>query len=308
MRTIVIHDQQTYCSLYEQMEKPHLTQSWAWGQAKVATAKWDVVRLAFYEENQLTGLCQILRSRHLGVPIISRVNRGPLFCSGLSDAQKSDILSQLRSRFRFMLNGILLIAPGIPPDEKYIQILRRTGFLRWKVKGWHSSIIDLHRDTDEIRHRFHSPWRTHLNHGEKSGLSLISSSSVESLELMIKKHEDNMREKQFVGPSGDFVRALYKANPEGVVVLLACKDGRPVCGTIMVMHGLSVEYFIGWFSKEGRKLNAGNFLMWNALIEVKRRGCRWLDLGGFGISERYGHFKIGMGGDEYDLAGEWLCF
>jgi hypothetical protein len=44
------------------------------------------------------------------------------------------------------------------------------------------------------------------------------------------------------------------------------------------------------------------------VIEMQRMGCRTLDLGGFSVSDRYGHFKRGMRGEEYRLAGEWLAF
>ncbi len=53
-----------------------------------------------------------------------------------------------------------------------------------------------------------------------------------------------------------------------------------------------------------RRAAAGNFLMWNSVVEMKRVECRALDLGGFSVADRYGQFKRGMRGDEYRHAGE----
>jgi hypothetical protein len=308
MNAAAVLDEQTYCTIYEQMEKPHVTQSWAWGEAKKATEKLDVIRLVFHRGNDPIGLCQILRKKYLGVPVVSRINRGPSFRPGLSDAEKLGVISKLRSRFRYMLGGVLLIAPGMCYDRSHIDALRSLGFWRRRMAGGHSAIIDVHADIDQIRKGLHSKWRNQLKLGEKSGLLLSISSSIESAELLINRHEDHMRQKGFGGPSGGFLRSLHRASPRDFVVLVASTSAGPVGGVIIIKHGLNSEYLVGWFGEEGRKLAAGNFLLWNATIEMKRRGCRWLDLGGIPTSERFGHFKMGMGGDAYDLVGEWLCF
>ncbi len=307
MEMSMILDKQTYCSIYERMERPSVTQSWAWGEAKAAAEKWDVVRVAFHQRDVPVGLCQILRKKYCGVPLVSRINRGPLFGLGLSDAEKLSILSNLRSRFRYMLGGVLFIAPGISRDESLMEALRNIGFVSLRTTGWHSSIIDLQRDTDQIRSRLHPWWHRQLKQSERSGLLLNVSLSRDLVELMIDKHEGHVRQKGFMGPSGSFVRALYEAGRGEVLVLTASAGAEPVGGLIIVKHGLNAECFVAWYGEEARRLNAAKFIMWNAITEMKNRGCRWLDLGGFSTSEGYGHFKIGMGGDEYDLAGEWLC-
>ena len=85
-------------------------------------------------------------------------------------------------------------------------------------------------------------------------------------------------------------------------------NGEPEAGLLVGRFGFHAENFVAWFSETARRMTAGNFLMWNSVIEMQRAGCRTLDLGGFSISDRYGHFKRGMRGAEYQLAGEWLGF
>ena len=39
----------------------------------------------------------------------------------------------------------------------------------------------------------------------------------------------------------------------------------------------------------GRKANVGNFLNWQIVLELQRRVCRWIDLGGYeGANGGYG--------------------
>ena len=289
------------------MEKPHVTQSWALGEVK-KTQKWKVVRLVFYENHEPIALCQILRKTLVGIPVVSRINRGPAFRVGLSEDKKWRILSEIRRRFRYFLGGILFIAPTISLQQSCVKTLRELGFIQRRGDRWHSSIIDLHLDQEEIRKRLKSKWRNQLNTSEKAEISLSISSSQEFPERLINKHDEHMRSGRFAGLNESALRIIQRGRPEDFVVLRASIKNELIAGIIILKHGLNAEYLVGWFGQESRKLNAGNFLLWNGLIEMKRRGCHWFDLGGFSISERYGHFKLGMGGDQYELIGEWLCF
>ncbi|MGI4847615.1 MAG: hypothetical protein ACRYGK_05695 [Janthinobacterium lividum] len=56
----------------------------------------------------------------------------------------------------------------------------------------------------------------------------------------------------------------------------------------------------------GRESHTGNYLFWQAILEMKKAGCRWLDVGGLFPGHGYNQFKRGMGGTEYQLSGEWV--
>ena len=59
---------------------------------------------------------------------------------------------------------------------------------------------------------------------------------------------------------------------------------------------------------DGRSLYSNNLLLWNAILEMKKRGCIMLDVGG--INENHTpnitKFKRGLAGEEYTLVGEWF--
>jgi lipid II:glycine glycyltransferase (peptidoglycan interpeptide bridge formation enzyme) len=160
----------------------------------------------------------------------------------------------------------------------------------------------------DIREALGQKWRNQLNVSERKGLSLNISSAKREVEWMLKRQQEHMKEKGFKkGISIAFLEALYNASPMDFIVLQALVDNQPVSGITIFKHGHSAHYLIGWFGPVGRSCNAGNFLLWNAVLIMKQQGCRWLDVGGYS-TDGYGHFKRGMRGCEYKHVGNCICF
>src|SRR4051812_2044197 len=63
---------------FQRVERPHLTQSWSYGEAKRASG-WHPTRLVLADGDRPLALCQVLERRVLGMPVLHRINRGPLF-------------------------------------------------------------------------------------------------------------------------------------------------------------------------------------------------------------------------------------
>lgn len=292
---------------FARVPRPHLTQSWAYGEAKRAEG-WDVERLVWHEPDGPAALCQLLVKKRLGLRV-TRINRGPMF---LQDPPESGtqlrILRQLRERWRFGLKGLLLIAPALPGDAKSRRLLRQAGFWRRGRFAWGSSLIDLRLPPDELFRRLAPEWRTKLRRAEKLGVSLRQHTDIEAMQWMIARHVDNMRRKEFAGPSAPFVERLAHTAGGSLHLLQALIDGEPHAATLIVRFGQHAENFIGWFDDQARRASAGNFLMWQSVLQMQQLGCRALDLGGYSVADRYGQFKRGMRGSEYRLAGEWLAF
>lgn len=301
-------------ALFAGLREPHLVQSAGYGEAQRVTEGWRVNRLVVELGGKEVAICQVLEKRLVGVCVLSRINRGPMF---LEENPSADtvraVYELLRCRWSYLRGGLLLIAPALRPDEEHHAMLTELGYRRRGVLGWMSSFILLDQDEESIRRHLKPSWRNHLRSAEKAGLQLDTSSSCEALEWIAARHSEHMEAGKFRGPSAAFLRAMHCSGPDDVVVLRAVSEGEHVGGIIVVRFGQTAEYFVGWFSGSGRELNAGNFLLWNAVLEMKKRGCRQFDLGGLLLaggtrSDAYVHFKRGMRGTEYSLIEEWLAF
>jgi CelD/BcsL family acetyltransferase involved in cellulose biosynthesis len=308
LRVRAVDDRAEWEALFQRVEQPHLTQAWLYGEAKRVSGGWGATRLVFERAGKPVAICQVLEKRVLGVPVVHRINRGPLFLGAPSADTASAVLSALRRRWRWLTNGVLLVAPALEASDDSRRILAGAGFRARRGEGWQSSVLDLRKDEDALRKGLTSAWRNHLKVSERSGMMLFVSSSAETVEWMLARHADNMRAKGFVGPAADLVRTMFADRPGDCLVFQVLHAGAAVAGAFVVTFGQRAEYYLAWYSEAGRKLSAGNFLVWNAALEMRRRGCAGFDLGGYGTREKYGKFKEGMRGAEYRLAGEWIAF
>lgn len=77
---------------------------------------------------------------------------------------------------------------------------------------------------------------------------------------------------------------------------------------LFLRHGRTASYYIGWADEEGRKSNAHNRLLWEALSTMKQSGITDLDLGGINTHDLPGisRFKLGTGGRVLTLAGTYF--
>lgn len=301
-------DREEWDALYASLPAPHLTQCWAYGEAK-RDEGWDVDRLVFESDGRALALCQVLVKRVLGLPVAARINRGPQFLvpSATVELQR-EVYTALRRRWRIGRRGLLLLAPALEDGDAQRSLMRHAGFRARGVAGWCSAVLDLRLGEAALRAGLAANWRNHLKVSERGGLVFDMSTSEETREWMLARHAGHMAEKGFSGTSVGFLRALQRHAPDDFFVCRALLDGEPVAGMIVVRFARSAEYFVGWYGPDARRSKAGNFLLWNAAQAMREQGCERFDLGGYSSSDGYGRFKQDMRGCEYRLLEEWMCF
>ncbi|MHB1109272.1 MAG: lipid II:glycine glycyltransferase FemX [Devosia sp.] len=303
-----VADAAEWASLMAQAAKPHLTQSFAYGEGKRAKG-WTIKRVCLRDGDAVVAFCQVLELRFFGLRVLSRINRGPVFLEAETPAARiRDVYRTIRDVWGRLFGGPLLLAPALEANPAHRNILAGLGFRLRKAAGWQSTRLDLDRAEEAILASFASTFRNRLRAAERSGVALSVANDGASAEWMIARHAENMRSKGFRAADGRFIRALRAAAPEDYLVFRALLDGESVAGMSVVRFGQVAEYHTGWFGPDGRKVNAGNFLMWNIVREMKRRGCSRFDVGGLYDAHGYTQFKRGMRGVEFSLAGEWVAF
>ncbi|MGV8952148.1 MAG: lipid II:glycine glycyltransferase FemX [Cypionkella sp.] len=287
---------------------PQLTQTFAYGEAKSA-ANWRVVRVCLSIGGIPVAICQVLEKRVLGLRIVTRVNRGPVMLERNPSAERVlAVYGAIRKRWGHWYSGPLTIAPGLALGDDNIALLRRAGYVRRTPKGWWSGRINLTASLDAIKAGFASTFRNRLRKTLEGPLTLRVASDIQTVDWMIARHLENMRDKGFSAVDASFLASLRATAPQDYIVFQAMLDGKPVAGMSVVRFGAVAEYHTGWFGPEGRDANAGNFLMWSIMAEMKARGCTTFDIGGLYEGHGYTQFKRGMKPAEYQLVGEWVAF
>lgn len=302
-RTREVSDEREWADLFTQIMHPSMVQSWAFGEGKRAEG-WRPRRMIIERQATPVAIYQVLE-RRMGIRVVSRINRGPLLLSG-DDVE--GVYRTIRREWRFLLGGLLFIAPALLDEAEHAQMLRGLGF-RWRGRGWSSGYLDLSVPSEQLRKGLAAKWRNQLNSSERR-LDLRISQEPEQIDGTIQAYLTTQQERHFHGNSERVIRRFIAAAKSDLVIVQGWQDDHPVGGAAIIRYGNTGEPYIGWSSVDGRKANVGNLLIWHGAMEMQRRGCTWYDVGSFvpNRDDGYHHFKAGMNPLPYQMVGEWITF
>lgn len=304
----LVTDGARWDSLVAACPTPHLPQSFAYGEGKAARG-WTVRRAVFVDAGRPVAIATVLELRRFGLHLVNRVNRGPLFLAAEpGEADIVGVYAALRRRWGRFWTAPLLIAPALPFGPASDALLRRAGYRLRHRRSWQSGRIALGVGEAALWAGLASSFRNRVRSAERAGAELRVSGDAQTYEWMLARHAENMAERGFSAAGPELLRALRDAAPEDVLVFQLLHRNVPVAGMSVVRFGTHAEYHVGWFGPEGRKLNAGNFLMWQVLRDMHRRGVLSFDVGGLKPGDGYTRFKRTMKPVEYQLAGEWMSW
>ena len=201
---------------------------------------------------------------------------------------------------------LLFWMPELPAGAESLALLRACG-KRQMVTGYSSIRLDLRQSAEALRAALHGKWRNALSGAEQADLRVRSGPDAGQLDWLLDRHEAERRRQRHIGPPAALLRAFAEAGAKtrDVVIHCAYQDDDPVAGVIVLVHGKSATYSVGWTSDVGGKAAAHNLLVWRAILALQKQKVEWLDLGGVNTTRAPGlaRFKLGLGGAVYTLAG-----
>lgn len=300
-------DQAEWHSLYRQVPRPTLEQCWTYGEAAAADRKGQVRRASIKNGRQTVALAQVL-TKPVG-PFLTwvQLTRGPLWLQDISD--KTEAWQLIRRSFRLSRREVFVWLPEAAADPSSVESMRKCG-KRQMVTGYSTVWIDLKPEVTALRSGLHGKWRNALTKAEKAGLRLETSNTGRPLDWLLDRYRSQRRKNRFGGATPEmlahFAQSLHPR--QDIVVLRAFFKKEPVTGALFVRHGSSATYVAGWSDVEGRIFNAQHYLLWQAMLHLKKLDVDWLDLGGVNGSKAPGiaRFKMGLGGQVETLAGTFI--
>ncbi|MGQ9368072.1 lipid II:glycine glycyltransferase FemX [Azospirillum sp. ST 5-10] len=292
---------------FARVPRSTLPQSFAYAQAMGRT-HGHVPRLGIIEQDgAAVGLVQVLERRALKLFRQRQLHRGPLwFAGGPPPGALEATLRLLRracpdnplNRFSFL--------PEVPASDEAAALLERCGFVK-VGPGYRTVWLDLARSDEELRAGLARDWRQRLKGAQRAGLVLDLDPEAKNLPWLVKQEQEQARTKRYREMSGALTVRLRNAlhKNDGVLMAAALHQGRPAACALFLGHGTAATYQIGWSDETGRKTGAMRLVLWEAIGALRRRGVRWLDLGGInpetvpGVTE----FKLGTGGEVSESVG-----
>ncbi|WP_431859836.1 lipid II:glycine glycyltransferase FemX [Azospirillum sp.] len=253
------------------------------------------------------GMVQVLERRSLKVFAQRQLHRGPLWFDG---EPEPDVLEAVLRRLRREcpdnpLNRFSFL-PELAAAPESEAMLLRCGFRR-TGPGYRTVWLDLGKSDEDLRAGLARDWRQRLKGAEKAGLTLDLDPEAKNLPWLAKQEHDQAQAKRYREMSGRLAvrlrNALHKA--DGVLLAAALDGTAPVAAALLLGHGTTATYQIGWSNEAGKKTGAMRLVLWRALGHLRERGFRWLDLGGVNPDTAPGvtEFKLGTGGEATESVG-----
>lgn len=232
-----------------------LPQRWLYGAAAERIGR-QTRRFCLYDEERPVAIAQVV-IRPLWKVQMSLITRGPLF---LERCDRKAVVKTLKRALPF---GVKLMSPE-----------ETLGGIKLSVAP-ELAELDLTRDLDTLRAGLDGKWRNALKKAEATRLRVARlQPSPQVMMPLLKAEKDRQSEGRYRGLPPEFTLAIQDVAPKSLR-LFEAGDAQ----MLFVLHGNSATYQIGHTGPEGRKANAHNLILWEAMKRLKAEGVLRLDLG-----------------------------
>jgi hypothetical protein len=304
-----IRDKKIWKQYYIKTYNPSLLQSWDYGEAQSKFYNVQIKRyvLTDLELNKDLAILQVLH-RKIFFFNFYRINRGPVFFIDV-ECNKIEILSSIFHKFKKNSNfSFLSISPEITFNYKNLILNVKGKNIYFKSPSWKSVILNLKIDIELITKQFDSKWRNQLNFSLKEDLIVIENNTIENLKNLINLNSIDAFSRNFKSIDKNFLFNFLKRSDYRI--FNAYHNKNLISSICISIHKPGSTYLIGWSNQLGRKKNSTNLLIWNAIAKLKSDHVETFDLGGYDrdVSQGIYNFKIGTGGTNYQLIGNFRYF
>ncbi|TMV07012.1 GNAT family N-acetyltransferase [Ruegeria sediminis] len=262
----------------------------------------------------------------LGAPVAAaclRVKRAPLLNRGIAwiaagpltrlendDMLDADtlcgVLRDLRQYAHFSGHTLRLRFPASVsvPDE----VIARAGFVPTaRAPVYRTVLIDPKQNDEKLLAALHGKWRNPLRNALKAELDL-ETGPIRFLSQRFQILYEQVQAAKGFRPDipPEFYYSLSGEDFDHTV-LVARKDGEDIGAMTLGIAGSNATYLFGATSPTGRRLNAGHYLMWRAVLHCRELGLKCLDLGGIDpdVNPDVTRFKLRTGGRDSTAAGPY---
>ncbi len=237
------------------------------------------------------------------------LDRGPLWFDGYGTAEHAAaFFCTFARQFPKRLGRKIRLLPELKDNNRNRMSVARAGFLRRDgAPGYQTIWLDLTESAEKLRANLNGKWRNILSKSERSCLAISDDWSGTTAVDFLNAYEADRIARGYDGPSTKLLGQLldFMVPRQEALILNATERGRLVAAILILLHGSSATYQVGWTSTSGRRLGAHHQLLWQAMLRLKNRGIRDFDLGGVNDEGAKGvkKFKQGLGGQDVTLAG-----
>jgi peptidoglycan pentaglycine glycine transferase (the first glycine) len=333
VNTIRIPQPAPWQDLLTALPRPHLLQSWAWGDLK-AKYGWRADRLAWRDrDGKPAAAAQVLmRSQGLsGLPLrltVAYCPRGPVLDWRDRDLARrvlADLGAEARRRGAIFLKidpeiilGVGqpdLAGAGADAEAPVLDDLRRAG---WRpsaeqIQFRNTFALDLRPSEDDLLAGMKQKTRYNIRLAERRGVR-VRPGGLGDLELLYRMYAETALRDGFAIRKPAYYRDTWGAFIEAGLAqpLIAEVGNEPVAGLIVYRYGETAWYLYGMSREAHRQAMPNHLLQWEAIRWARTEGCTTYDFWGAPDRLQPGdpmwgvyRFKAGFGARVVRTVGAW---
>jgi lipid II:glycine glycyltransferase (peptidoglycan interpeptide bridge formation enzyme) len=204
------------------------------------------------------------------------------------------------------------VSPYLDENKENYQLFKSVDFRNspLHILAETTWVLDITQTEEEILKNMRKNHRNLIRRAEKDGVTIRQSQEMKDLEKFIELHQETVVRHKFVPFSPKYIRKEFTAfqADNQVRVFLAEYEGKIISAAVIIFYGDTAVYRHGASASAYRKIPSSYLMLWEAILEAKKRGLKYFNFWGIAPDNNKKHpfagitlFKTGFGGERKDL-------
>lgn len=283
-------------------------QSWFWGQFQKQIGNQPFY-LGFFDHNQLQGVALVVKES---------ARRGAYFsCADgpLIDWQRLEnfypLLNFIKKLALQEKVNFLRIRPPLSDNLKNRQLFQKFGFrpAPLHLHAENTWVLDLTPCEEELLMTMRKNNRYAIRKAQKEGVIVFQSRNLSDMGLFYQLQMETVRRQHFVPFSKSYLQTEFASfqSDNQTSLFFASYQKQIIAGALIIFYGDQAFYHYAARSSSLSHVFAPHLLVWEAILEAKKRGCQNFNFWGMAPVNKPHHpwqglsfFKKGFGGQAVD--------
>lgn len=206
------------------------------------------------------------------------------------------------------------VSPFIDDTEQHRLMFHQLGYKSAPIHvlAEHTWLLDVRLDEEALLKAMNKNHRNLIRRCEKSGVTIVKSTTDEDLELVYTLLKETATRHQFFKFPFSYIKAEFStflANNQAIIFKAILPNGQVDAASVMMYFGTMGVYRHSGSLQLDNHLPTSYLIQWEAIKEAKKRGMHYYNF--WGIAPDHApashpftgirHFKKGFGGFQKDL-------
>lgn len=267
--------------LIRQKDQCNFLHSWNWGEMHLLL-NHKIFRLGFYEKDQLTGLCLLIkqeaaRGNYLECP------GGPIINWHKKDHFKA-FVSLIKNIGRQENCLFIRVRPQVPQNINNQQKFKGLGFIKspMHLHAQDTWVLDITKDESLILKGMRKTTRYLIRKAVKDGVKIVKSINLEDINILYKLQKETAKRHNFIPFSLNFFKAHFQAfiKDKEIIIFKAVWQKKIHSCAMIIFYQERAVYHYSASSSTLSKIPVSYLLQWEAIKEAKKRKCQIYDFWG----------------------------